>query len=410
MRGQTQLATWTPDGNPTSARWLSQLGGVDSLALAWANPGGCQALTANFRRPPNWRSDALNPGRLISACRGGTWTWAGILDEPQPADDGWAISAHGAGGYSDDYLAIYSVAWGTGVFNDAVDQAIARGLDWVRGTDIGSVAGIWTGQQVDSGTQTITDLLNLGCQKGGLTWSVTTTASGNVLTVYPLPTTANRILIAVNPEGRTIGDGPSDLYARYQATWDSGTTPATYALTSVANTAERAAHGRREQLMDISSAGVYTAGQAQGIASAVMKRYVRAAFADPFVVQPGELLTEGGRECDLGTYWADGLTAMVCEAWLGDYSYGGESVPGIATFLTGTYEWDEDSDAAAVTPIDSELHDFATLLGAAVDATPVRVQPTATAAKKVKKAKPGGPIRKPKTPGKGVHPGGKLIR
>jgi hypothetical protein len=381
MRGQTQIVTYAPDG--TQPRWLSQYGSYDGVQLGWSTPGGCATLACTFRRPPRWRNDALNPGRLVRACRGGSFVWKGILDEPVPAADGWAVTATGAAAAAQDYLGIYSVAWGTGVFNDAVDQAIARGLDWVRVTNIGAVSGLWTGQQVDSGAQSIIDLLNLGCNKGGLTWTVQTAPQGNLLTVYALPATPNRVLVSGNPEARSIGAGPSDLYIRYQASADAAGA-ATYALTSVSNPTDRAQHGRRESLMDISSAGVYTAGLAQTQGNLVLKRWQRSGFSDPFTVAQGELLSQGGQEVDLGSFWqADCQPAMVCELWLADYSYGGEQTPGVSKFMVGSYLWDEDSGTAVITPFDNARRDFASVLQAGIDATPVRVQATTTTKAKV---------------------------
>lgn len=385
MPQTTQLVTFNPQGSPASARWLSQQGFVSNLVYSFANPGGCDTLTAKFMKPPKWRGDALQSGRLIFGVRGGTIVWSGILDEPIPSDtDGWDITAHGAGQFGKDYLGIYSVAWGTGVFNDIVDQAIARGLDWVRGLDIGAVANIFTGQQVDSGTEFIPDLLSLGCEKGGLTWSVTTGAGGaNTLSVYALPTVANRILISGQPEARSIGDGPSTLYARYQSAADTTKAPAVNSLTSVTQSAEETAHGRRENIMDITSAGTYTSGLAQGVASSVLQRYQRAAFADAFLIQPGELLSQGGTPQDLGFYLPDGLTSMVCELWLSDFGYGGDVTPGPMKFLVGNYSYDQDANTATAIPFESALHDFASLMQGAVDSTPPRTQPI----KKKKKRK-----------------------
>src|SRR5262245_1338348 len=318
----SQVVTYDPDG--TDPRWLGHYGYVTDLGYSFALPGGCDQMSCTLATPASWRNEVLNPGRLVRVTRGGTTAWAGILDEPQPGDSGWQVTAHGAGGYGDDYLAIWTGSWGTGVFNNAIDAAISRGLDWTRAQDIGATANIWTGQQVDSGGQTITDLLNLGAHKGGLTWAVQTTARGNIVSVFALPTAANRILSTANPEGRSIADAPTTVYVRYQATWDTNTVPATYATTSVTSSAREAAQGRSEDLMDISSAGVYPAGAAQAVATSAMKRFTRAAFADPFHIQPGQLLTLGGQACDLGLFWADGITAMVCKLILADYAYGGE--------------------------------------------------------------------------------------
>ena len=195
--------------------------------------------------------------------------WSGILD--QPVSDGagsFALSAHGAAGIGTDYRAIYTPPWGTGVFNDAVDQAIARGLPWVRGTNIGAVSGLWTGQAVDSASQSVADLLNLATTKGGLTWQVATGPGGtNTLTVFPLPAAPTRALVVAGPVGRVHRHAPTTLYLRYQATADSanGKTPATYSLTSVDPRGGGDAQGRSEDFTDLSSSGLIgSSGRADG--------------------------------------------------------------------------------------------------------------------------------------------------
>lgn len=371
---KTQIVTYAPDGS--QPRWLGQYGTYSPPVYSYTTPGGCDQLTTTFAKPPRWRTDALNPGRLLWAFRGGTCVWRGILDEPVPADAGWQISAHGAGGFGDDWRVNYSTAWGSGVFNTAVDNAIGRGLDWVRVTDIGAVSGIWTGQPVDSGSETITDLLDMGCHKGGLTWTVTSGPRGNLLTVYALPTVANRILISTQPEARSIASGPNALYVRRQATWDAGKTAATFALSLATNSADITAHGRKEDFMDISSAGVYSDASAVAVAQSALRRFQRAGWAGPFTVQPGQLRNMGGQPVDLGTYWADGITAMVCELWLADFGYGGEASPGAPQFLVGSYEYDSATGQATIQPFESARHDFSTVMQIAVDTTPVRAKPS----------------------------------
>jgi hypothetical protein len=368
----SQVVTYDPDG--TDPRWLGHEGSVDGLSYSFTLPGGCDQLTCTLQVPPTWRSDALNPGRIVRAIRGGAIAWAGRLDEPQPGADGWAVTAHGAGAYGDDYLANYSTAWGSGVFNTCVDNAIGRGLDWIRGTDIGAVSGLWTGQKVDSSTQTVGDLLNLGTHKGGLTWTVRTVARGNVLSVFALPTTANRILICGDPVGRSITEAPTTIYIRYQTAWDTNKDPATYATTSVTSSGRENAHGRTEDYMDLSSAGVMTSGAAQTVATNALKRYQRASFTDGFTVQPGQLLSQGGQPADLGIFWQDGIQAMVCELWLADYAYGGEVSGGPVNVLIGSYVFNPDG-TATITPFESARHDWSSVMGAAIDATPTRVKP-----------------------------------
>lgn len=385
MPNLTEIMTTDPAGTAQSRRWLGQHAYMSNLVYSYTLPGGCDTLTCHLNKPPRWRTDVINPGRRVYAIRGATVVWSGVLDEPVPTADGWDLTAHGAGKFGDDYLAIYTgYKWDNSVINHAVDLAIDRGLRWTRRSNIvpgaAGLGSLFIGQKVDDGGQTITDLLNLGCEKGGLTWCVRTGAGGeNALTVFPIPGgTPNRVLHSLTPEARAIADGPSTLYARYQATWDSVKRPATYALTSVTSAAEEAKHGRREDLMDISSAGVYHADGVQSIARSALARFQRAAFADPFTVQPGELMSKGGVPVDLGTFWADNFAAMVCQVWLGDFGEGGEVEPAaMHTFLAGGYSYDQDAGTAQITPFESARHNFGSVMQAIVDSTPVRVQPKA---------------------------------
>lgn len=374
--GLTHVVTFPPGGSGVGLS-LSHLGHVSPAVYSYTTPGGCDQLSLTLFDPPRKRTEALNPGRLVKAYRGGAVVWRGVLDEPTPSDTGWNVTAHGSGTLGADYLAIYSVSWGTGVFNDAVDQAISRGLNWIRSTNIGSVSGLWTGQQVDSGAQSISDLLNLGATKGGLTWQVTTgPGDRDVLTVFPLPSTPNRILIATSPVGQSIASGPDAVYLRYQSSADSGSTPATFALTSSVQQGVIDKTGRREEYADLSSAGMMTAGAAQGVGSAVLQRFTRAGFTDAFNVQYGQLTNMGGVPVDPGCFYQDGSSVMYCRALLSDFAFGGEVTRGPVQFLVGAYQWDDGALIAQITPFESIRHDFQSLMQAAIDAIPVRAQAT----------------------------------
>lgn len=372
--GLTKVITFPPGGGIGLS--LCHLGHCSPAVYSWTTPGGCDQLSLTMYDPPRKRTEALNPGRLVKAYRGGSVVWRGVLDEPTPADTGWQITAHGSGTLGADYLAIYTTSWGTGVFDDAVNQAISRGLAW-QNPGIGAPAGIWTGQEVDSGAQTITDLLNLGCTKGGLTWQVTT-GPGDVdkVTVFALPTTPNRILIATAPVGQSIASGPDALYLRYQTSAD-GAAAATYGLTSVVQQNVINAQGRREDYADLSSAGTMSAGSAQGVGSSILQRFTRAGFTDAFTIQYGQLTNMGGVPVDPGAFYQDGASVMVCRAILSDFAFAGEVTRGPVQFLVGQYQWDDGAMTAQITPFESITHNFSSLVQAAVDSIPVRAQATA---------------------------------
>lgn len=372
--GLTKVITFPPGGGTGIA--LDMIGRVSPARYSWATPGGCDQLSLTLYDPPSKRSEALSPGRQVFAYRGGSVCWRGILDEPSPSAGSWAITSHGMGGAGADYRARWTGSWAGTVADTCVNNAISDGLDWIN-PGIGSPSGLWLGQPVDSGAQDITSLLNLITSKGGLTWSVVTGPAGNVLSVYPLPTVPNRILIATSPVAQSIADGADKIYIRYQATKDTTKVPATYALTSVQQQSLIDAQGMRQDYMDLSSAGVMSAGTAQAAGNQVLKKFTRAGFTDAFSARYGQLTNMGGTPVDPGVFWADGITAMVIRVLLADFAFAGEVIRGPVQLMVGAYEWDDAALTAAITPAESSRRDFASLMSAAVDQVTARQQPVA---------------------------------
>lgn len=372
-RDAAQVVTFTP--SMTRPRWLGQIGHVTSLKYSWKLPGGADQLSCNLMVEANYRTEATDPGRIVQLYRGGGIIWEGVLNEPAQTTAGWTVTAIGAGNYGTNYTAVFTDTWPTGEPDEAVNQAISRGLRW-QNPGIGTPSGIWLGQGFDSGSQTITDLLNLNCTYGALTWQVATGPSGNVLSMFALPTTVNRLLLVRQPAPRTLGGDINAIWLRYQSSADDPTgtgAAATFALTSATSAADITAHGRREAFLDLSNAGTISAGTAQAVGNAVLQRYQRASFAGPFAAGSGDLMTTGGQPVDLGINHA----GTVCQLVLTDYGYGGEVVLGPVTFLVGAYEYDDDTLTGTVTPFQYVNTSFSGLLSAAAAALP---QPTAIAA------------------------------
>lgn len=367
--GLSQVVTLLPNG--TQPRVLGAIGHINQLTYNYVNPGGCNQMTALLQLPANQRTDALNPGRIVQIRRGGGTVWDGKLQEPVPSPAGWQVTAVGTGNAGTDYCGVYTSAWAsTGNQNDAVNQAISRGLRWTNpGGNLtgppwtsGAIpSGVWFGQAVDSGSDTITELLNNFCTKGGYTWYVTTGHApdgsqpyygNNILSVYALPacTPANvsRILVSAQPVARTLGGDYNRLFLRYQTSPDTATT-ATYGLTTVSTPASVAIHQSLEAYDDLSSSGQETLAAIQAAGNNVLARYQRASFGGPFVVRSGELLTTGGYPVDLGTDQCGQMVRLV----LADFGYGGEIVPDPVIFMIGAYEYDDMAQTASVTPFQS---------------------------------------------------------
>lgn len=378
----SQVVTWTQQY--TSPRWLGQIGHVTGLKYSFACPGGADQMSCLLAVDATLRTNAMDPGRIVQIIRGGSLCWDGKLLEPIPSSAGWQISAIGSGNAGTDFDAHYTSTWPGSQPDQPINNAISRGLRWVNpGLNSGPYSGqYWLSAPVDSSAQTITDLLNLLCTNGGLTWYVTTgpipgQASPNTLSLFPLPVTPTRRLVSNTPVPRTLGGDVNTVWLRYEVSADNTTTgaAAVYADVAATNAASVALHGPMEIYADLSSAGVMSSGSAQAIGNAVLQRYQRASFAGPFTVQPGQLLTLGGTPVDLGAEQAGG----VCQLILTDFAYGGELSPAPISFLVGGYEYDDDTQAATITPFQSLSTNFSSLLSAAVTMLPAAAATTTAA-------------------------------
>lgn len=313
-------------------------------------------MSALLQVPPTFRTEALNPGRIVRIYRGTGVVWNGLMDEPAPGTDGWTLAAHGSGAFATQFCDIYTT-WDDP--DDHINQAIARGMNW-RNPGVSGVSGLWLGDQVDSGSQMISDFLSGITVQGALGWSID--RRDNTLSIGVLPTTVNRLLVCTIPVARTVAADINSLFLYYQITDDTSSTAtaATYGTVNVTNAADIAAHGTTEDFYDLSSNGVMTAGAVEANGNAVLKRYNRANFAGPFTVAPGQLLNTGGVPVDLGAEHAGG----VCRLILTDAGYGGEVTAAPVTFVVGEYEFDDAAQTATITPMQSVASSFSDLLAA----------------------------------------------
>ena len=296
--------------------------------------------------PPSARTSAIDPGRIVEVYRGGSKIWDGKLNEPVPDISGWQVASHGAGTFGSDFVNFYR----TWSLNDPVDQAIARGLRWTNP----GIAGGWLAQQVDSGSQTVTDHLNGLATPSAQVWQVD---RSNVLNVTGIPSTVNRLLVSTSPVARSIANDVTTVFLKYEAS-DDGQGNVVYNTTDAFDQADIDMHGPTEIYSDLSNAGVMSAGAAANVGSQVLARYQRAAFAGPFTVRFGQYLTTGGTPVDLGCERAGTVARLLVT----DAPFGGEVAAGKIEFVVGNYQYSDDAGTAQITPLLSARADFATLL------------------------------------------------
>jgi hypothetical protein len=344
----SQVVTY--GNNFSDCRWLGSLGHVLDLTYGSNLPGGCDKMQCTLEVEPTYRVAAMDVGRIVRIVRGASIVWDGVLDEPQPGAQGWTLTGVGSGNAGTNARAFYTTTWPGGEPDQSINAAIGRGLRW-NNPGVGTPTGAWLGQAVDPGDQTISDLLNLVCSRGGLVWYVNSQPgpAGNVLSVFPLPVTPNYYLTVTTPVGRTLGGNWNTIFLRYQISADNTTSgaAATYGTVSVTNASSVARYGPMETYVDLSNAGVMTAAQAQTVGNYILSIYQRVTFNSSFDVQPGQLMTMGGQPVDLGCVQAGAVVQLI----LSDYGYGGEVTPQFPiTFIIGTYSWDDHNQKATVTP------------------------------------------------------------
>jgi hypothetical protein len=356
LPGSSQVAV-APPGS-ANWQWLGTLGQVTALTYSYVCPGGADKMSMTIMVPAAYRTQLFNPGWSVKITRGGHDIWHGKLDEPQPSASGWTLTAVGAGNRGTDFTAYYAVTpWPNSEPDEIINRAVSRGLPWVNPGLNSSpyFSQFWFGQQVDPAAQTVTAFLNLITSRGGLLWYVNSQPGGlyggDDLSVFPLPTVPNRLLVATTPVARTLGGDTNTIYIRYQSAADNSTaTPpvaATYSTVTAVNAQSVAAHGTLEQYIDVSDAGTLTSAAAQAVGTAALQLFQRASFAGPFQASYGQLLNMGGAAVDPGCDQASNMVQMI----LTDWGYGGEVSPGPIRWIIGSYEWDDYRQIATISPM-----------------------------------------------------------
>lgn len=362
---QSQVATCAPDG-VSDLRYLGALGHVGGLTYGYMVPGGCDNLTCTLMQPPLQRYTALNPGRVVRVYRGMSVVWEGKLNEPVESSNGWQLQAYGSGHYGDDFMSYHT---NYGQKGDPVIKAIAgtpgngRGkLRWVAPENWSD--DLYLLQPPDSASVPITDYMNNVTGPHNLVWYV---GRGNVLRVFEPPTTppykVTRLLVVPDPVARTLAGYFTWLWIRYcskaQNTKSASGGAAQFSLTSVANERQQDRHGPKETYADLSSVGQLSNAAAEDIGTDIMGKYQAANYAGPFTVTPGQLLNTGGTAVDLGCEQAGEIVQLV----LGSGGYGGDVNPAPPVqFMSGGWEYNDETETGTLTPWLGVASDLATLL------------------------------------------------
>lgn len=391
---------------PRDARWLNAIGHVDQVNYTYTIPGGPSSFQCLFVVPPDFRTTAMDPGRILQVFRGGQCIWEGITGEPNPSSTGWEITANGTGSYGNNFTCFYDV-WN---ISRPIQLAVDRGLRWLLPPVVPSPAKgnpeqAYLGPAQPTGSIAITDFLNLVCTSGRLYWTLIppvtaslpagpwrleflefpTDQSGNPLVKTASDhwqylsrewhqvdqpagsdlTSARRppdlYLVSTSPVARNMNSTYNTLIINYTSKADTLSTTSSAATTSTAvvDVPESVArYGRLEYYLDLTNGGAISHTTAVSMGRNILNKYVRVNFTNAFSVQPGQLLNSGGTPVDLACNWAGRVCTIVAHG----IPFGGESQFGSLTFFIGTYQYDDNSQTATVTPYQNAGTDIATVV------------------------------------------------
>jgi hypothetical protein len=327
---------------------VQMLGQVSGLRYATAWPFGCTTASFDLDVPEGFSHFALKPGRIAEVYDGIHRVWGGTVQDPQRGTP-WHVQMTGCAALADDYQPLTSAAVPTADPTTAVDEAILRGLPWLRRAALPAQAGA-AGQTPNSLTQVLNDATAAVTKR----WAIF--ADRQLITASD-PTTPTYVLIAADtPGSRTVDNYVTDLYLRY---YDNATTPA-LVKTVVASTPYRP-FGRYERLVDITAQGAISAVTAQSSANAQLAASTRnLTYSGQVLVQPGALLNRGGVPVSLSTVRAGRMIEPRGASQ--DPTFGELYFTTVIRWVIGDCEYDVDSDTLTLAPVGAKPNDLTSVL------------------------------------------------
>lgn len=354
------LAVYTSQPDGTNRVPLDNLGPVGGVRFANAASGGDVDCSLTLDIPADANPPALTLGRSLFVADGPMTVWSGLLADPKRGSP-WQITGQSLSSLGGNYLALDSDSQITADPNTAIDQAIARGLPWIRTIDLPTTTVANNGSDVAS----LMDAVALGA---GSYWQVDTDSH---VQLAELETDPSLILASITtPGGRTVDAFATDVWAKYVSiAYDADNNviagPTLY-VAADANPALSAPRpfGRVEAVYDATPAGPITSDTAQTMADgALALSKPQPSFTGDLTITPGALTSVGGQPVRLSTVRAGRKVRMV---GVQPDPVLGEQVFAISVdIVIGQWEYDADSDTAKLTPLGAAKRDLASILRAA---------------------------------------------
>jgi hypothetical protein len=268
---------------------LASRGAHGDLSLSWSWPGGCAEASWRMAAKFGSRVPTLVRGALVEVLWGGWPIWTGTLQEPDWNGTEVQVTAAGLVRLGERYMAFDGATNTTDVASTAIDQAISRGLQWIRHSSVPTTA-LATG--TTDAVNSVSALNNAHAEKDGQRWGVD--AFRNCYFAAD-PTTP---FLYIRPGSGDLGIS-DDSYAshvvlRHVTTsggYRSAIHPAGFAVTDY-----ELKYGHSEFVREVVDRGPMADADADALAEAVYTRTLaRPGWTNGLLLAHGEVLNEGGQ-------------------------------------------------------------------------------------------------------------------
>lgn len=254
--------------------WLGSIGTVADLTWSsrWVRAGfsGCYEAAWTLDIDPNATPPYLERGAVVEIVESGIVLWAGILTEPERGEP-WRLHAFGYGAEAARYICLDATAATTTRPRTAVDQAITRGLPWIRYAFTLS-DDPFTASGAPTELKYLDKLLDAWTESAGYRWAVW---ADKEIVCATDPATPKWILTPGAGEmGVADDEYITHLYGRYVSAVDGATppTPTEWKTVLVGDAAAATRWGRVEAKIDWSKLGLMDATRAASLTQARFDR------------------------------------------------------------------------------------------------------------------------------------------
>ena len=239
--------------------------------------------------PGDYDHPALRRGAEIEVMDAGIGIGHATVGEPGRSADGLSFTADGLYRDLERFLCFDDEGETTTIVDEAVDQAIGRGLRVVRPESLATNA--MKTDSVSEGLNYLDSLVSSLAEESGEYWWVD---AKRALRMAPAETTPKwHLTPGFAVPGIDDSDYASHLFARYL----SGSTLVTRDLE---DTAASQRWGKREAAVDLTALGSISTGRVDNRLAGLLQRgRARLRFTDRFEVSAFDLLTAGGRPSSL---------------------------------------------------------------------------------------------------------------